>query len=158
MSSLTVNTSKDGDPTTSLGNLWQCSQRKSLLLEIFQNCTSLWHFSVCIYLLPWCFSGLPCCSKQILIRERMFFEREDRSVRKRELRMRCSWLQEQCKMLKVKKKEQKTIFSPPSISNQHIYAFMMEFLKMLNKIRRNKQHQEAGDRVIKMKVFIAIYS
>lgn len=61
-------------------------------------------------------------------------------------------------MLKVKKKEQKTIFSPPSISNQHIYAFMMEFLKMLNKIRRNKQHQEAGDRVIKMKVFIAIYS
>lgn len=47
----------------------------TLLLELFKNCTYLWHFSACLCLLPWCYSGLPCCSKQILVRERIFLEK-----------------------------------------------------------------------------------
>lgn len=35
---------------------------------------------------------------------------------------------------------------------------MMEFLKILSKIRRGKQRQELGYRVTEMKSFIAIYS
>lgn len=85
----------------------------------------------------------------------MVVEKEDRSARKRELCMRCLWLQEQCKMLKVMKKEQKITFSSQARGTS---TFTVEFLKMLSKMRRSKQCQELEDRVTKMKSFIGIYS